>query len=260
LYGVSDTIQRYPYSKGMFISDSLYTYYPINGKQDYEAGNIYNPPVHENPGDLGMNLVINHNVSTRDTLFENPTSILTPVNGFLKIANGKTFDMITAATGYNILVVQDSSTLTLEANSRLLVNAGNRLLLRKTGTISLGYNSEILFKDGSSFCNQGGLITSPQGGTGMIPGKITIDSGYHPSNWCLQISEFIFKDSVKLVLKEGAVLEIPDSAELHFTGNQSGLIMNPNSKLLMGEGSKISFDNSAVLIANGRGVWNIYCL
>ena len=234
--------------KGSFSTDSSengkYLKLPINA-------NKYNGNIgHENPGDLGMNLVINHYVTTQDTLQENPMNILTAKNGFLKIASGKTFDMITAVNGSNYLIVQDSSLLSLESNANITVRSSNRVFLKSKGTISLGFNSEIRFKAGSLFCNEGGKITSPQGGTGSIPGKIILDTGYHQFN-CFQLADFPISEGVKIILENSAILEIPDSTILHFTGKQSGLVMNPHSKLKMGIGSKIIFDSSASIYADG---------
>ena len=223
---------------GLFSStDTNYNYlqWPINA-------NKYNGNIgHENPGDIGMNLVINHYVTTQDTLQENPTNFITAKNGFLKIASGKTFDMITAVSGSSNLIIQDSSLLLLSSNSNLIVRNQNKLTLQNKSQITLYPGSNITFLNGSSFCNLGGKIFGP--------GIINYKSGSHIL--CREIVDYLFNDSAKLVLSDSAILEIPDSTILHFTGKQSGLVMNPHSKLKMGIGSKIIFDSSASIYADG---------
>lgn len=230
-------------------SNNEYLKWPINA-------NRYNGNIgFENPGDLGMNIVINHNVTTQDTALGNG-NIYIPEYGFLKIASDKTFNMKKPKSGFHNLVVQDSSLLWLDAGSLLIVDTLNRLTLKPNGTIKLGHNSEIVFEPGSLFCNEGGAILIHELSDGSGFGRITFKNGYLQFN-CAQLLDFVFGDSIKLVLPDSAILEIPDSTTLHFTGNESGLIMKPNSKLKMGVGSKILFENSAKLIADSAEVKDV---
>ena len=263
IYDVNRTIKMWeihgtfldplPFSKGLFYPDSSHSgeflSWPINA-------NRYNGNIgFENPGDLGMSIVINHNVTTQDTALGNG-NIYIPEYGFLKIASDKTFNMKKPKSGFHNLVVQDSSLLWLDAGSLLIVDTLNRLTLKPNGTIKLGHNSEIVFEPGSLFCNEGGAILIHELSDGSGFGRITFKNGYHQFN-CAQLLDFVFGDSIKLVLPDSAILEIPDSTTLHFTGNESGLIMKPNSKLKMGVGSKILFENSAKLIADSAEVKDV---
>ena len=202
-----------------------------------------------NPSDLGRNLVINHNISTRETLIQSPTNILTPVKGYLRINSEKTFDMIPAVNGFNNLIVQDSSDLIMAANSHLIVGSNNSITLKSKGAIKLASHSEIRFQKGSTFCNEGGKISSFDEINFLGSARMIFESGSHYINCA--VAESFNANGIKLVLLDSAVLEIPDSTTLHFTGNETALIMKPNSKLKMGVGSKIIFDSSASLIANG---------
>lgn len=247
LYGVIDTIDRIPYSKGLMFSDSLYNKYPINGKEYYYQGSIFNPPLQENAGDLGLNLEINHNVTTRDTLLENPTNILIPKNGYLKISSGKTFNMKPSVGGSTNLIVQDSSSFFMETSSQLIVGDKNILTLKSKGLIyfvspSDVPNAEIIIDSSGTFCNEGGKINGV---------TITYKKSVNPHYFCATVQDVFYNDSTKLVLSDSTVIEIPDSTVLHFSGKESSLIMKPNSKIKFGENSKIVFDSSATFIANG---------
>ncbi|MBK8553329.1 MAG: hypothetical protein IPL53_20615 [Ignavibacteria bacterium] len=114
-------------NKGTFTSSnelSTYLTYPMDATK-------FGATDFENSGDLGMNLIINHNISTRDTLLQSPTNILIPVKGYLKINPGNTFNIIPAVNGFNNLIVQDSSELILKANSHLIVDGYNALTLKE---------------------------------------------------------------------------------------------------------------------------------
>ena len=230
-------------SLGIFTVDTLYSKWPIYANQ--YNGNIG----HENPGDLGMNLVINHNVTTRDTLSA-PSTILIPEKGFLKINPEKTFNLKTAVGSSMNLIVQDSSSLQLEPASHLIVGNNNVLTLKRLGKIlflhpsgsSYDTSPQILIQSGGMFCNEGGKI---------IGGSIVFEKGTYPHPYCGPVLDNYFGDSTKFVLLDSAVMEIPDSTILHFSGNQSGMILKPYSKLKLGVGCKIIFDSSASLIANG---------
>ena len=183
----------------------------------------------------------------RDTIPQS-TNILIPSKGYLKIGSGKIFNMTPTTGGSVNLIIQDSSVLSLETSSHLFVGYGNILTLKSKGLINFALpsaginNAEIKIENGGLFCNEGGRIRN---------GSITYGKGYNHHLLCATVQDVFYSDSTKIILSDSAVMEIPDGITMNFTGIKSGLIMKPNSKLMFGVGSKIIFDSSASLIANG---------
>ena len=230
-----------PKSHGNSLTNLYSLIYPADGRA---LPNPYTIPQHLNAGYLVGNLTIDTPISTEDTLLENPTNITISPGSKLIIDWYKTFNMIPSispANGSNHLTIQDSAYLILKPYSKVTVGSRNKVTLKNKGFIGLAVHSELEFLAGSQFCNNGGRIAGN--------GQLTFAAGYHYV--CNELENFNLKDSAKLVLSDSAVLEIPDSTILHFTGKQSGLVMNPHSKLKMGIGSKIIFDSSASIYADG---------
>ena len=237
-----DTLKLVP-SKGIFNLDVTnngeFLKLPINY-------NLYNGNIgHENPGDIGMNLLINHNVTTRDTLIDTITNINITNKSVLTILANDTLDLITPVSppaGHTNVTVEDSSGLSLLNNSKIIIRDRNKLTLRQNSFVKSYPGSEITVHPGGTFCNEGSDIVGPL--------KIHFLSGIFPV--CAITSAFEIKDSTSIVLSDSAVLELPDDYTLHISGKESSLILNPHSKIKFGENSKIIIDSSATLIANGE--------
>lgn len=233
-----------PYSKGLFESISEFIHYPIDGKPFYLGQYEYYKRTNILPGELGMNLLINHNVTTRDTLIDTITNIIVSKKSSLAIAKNKIFDMITPSVpinGYNNLIIEDTATLSLDSNSAIFVHHPNRLTLRQNSFMKTYGNSAIHIESGALFCDEGVIRVGPV--------RITFQSGIH--QLCSSFADIAAKDSTNIVLSDSSILEIPDNYTLHISGRKSSLLMKPNSKIKFGENSKIVFDSSATFIANG---------
>ena len=233
---------------GTFVYDTAYscpyTSFPQDSRADCGTENQkFNDP---RSGHLTLHLTVDKDVHTRDTLLDYPTSIVIGKHAAMKIAAGRTFDMITPSntgdSAYTDLVVGDSAFLILYGGSRLIVQAPNRLTLTSGSSLTLALNSAIVFKPGSTFCNKGGRIN------GFSNGMI-FEKGLHGFPCALE-SPIVIDDSCKFVLNDSAVISLPDNFTLHLSGNETSLILNPGSKLLFGENSGIVCDSGARLIAN----------
>ena len=222
-----------------FISNPDFTTYPIFSDK-------YTAIQHDDYGSLYVDFNLNHSATIMDTLLHYPTSIVIGKHAAMKIAAGRTFDMITPSntgdSAYTDLVVGDSAFLILYGGSRLIVQAPNRLTLTSGSSLTLALNSAIVFKPGSTFCNKGGRIN------GFSNGMI-FEKGLHGFPCALE-SPIVIDDSCKFVLNDSAVISLPDNFTLHLSGNETSLILNPGSKLLFGENSGIVCDSGARLIAN----------
>jgi len=229
---------------GNFLYDSQYgndyTILPQDSRRD--CGSLENQIFEDNrSGVLTLNLTIDKNVTTRDTLEDNPTNIVVTKKVILKIDTADIFNMITPSSpsgGYTNLIVQDSSFLLLRRASKIYVWAPNRITLKNKGTIILNSGAEIRIKPGAIFCNEGGKIY----------GRIIYEGGIHYSLCAL--ADYLLQDSSKFILEENATLSVPNNTTLHLKGNTTSLIMRPNSKLMFGENSGIVCDSGAKLIAN----------
>lgn len=228
----------HPRSLGSSTTNQYSLVYPVDGR---DLPFPYSIPQHTYAGKLDGNLIIDSNVTTRDTLIQNPTNILIPKYGYLKINSGKIFNMVPASSPsgwWNNLVVQDSSLLLLFSNSKLIVNDNNLVTLNRYGKIRINTGAELKIEQGGLFCNEGGKI---------LGGIVTYGKGHHIP---CAVADYLFEDSAKLILEDSAIVEIPDSVTLNFTGNETALIMKPYSKLKMGSGSKIIIGSNAKLIAD----------
>jgi len=232
-YGQDPLIPGSP-NRGQFESLSNFTTYPIYATE-------YGASKHLNPGDIDMNLQIDHDIGTRDTLIDTITNITVKKKAAMIINSGKTFNMITPSFGYNNLIVEDTAYLILYNGAKIIVDYPNKLTLKNNSNLTLGQNSEVRIDSGGIFCNEGGIIRGP--------GKIIIEKGIH--EFCSYVSDFKFEDSTKFILEDSAVVVLPDEYTLHLKGNTTSLIMNPGSKLMFGENSGIVCDSGAKVIANG---------
>lgn len=223
---------------------------PLDCRRDCNVTSLSGSPIEQNHvftdnrnGILTLNLTFDDDFHTRDTLLDNPTSIAVTTGAFLKISSGKIFTMTTPvypAYSYTNLIVQTGAKLTLMPQSKIIVYSPNVVTLNSGGTINLNNLSEIRFKPGSAFCNQGGIIRG---------GNIIFEKGFHYLA-CATVNDFIGRDSLKIVLEDSAVLVLPEDISIKLTGKESKLILNPYSKILFGENSKIVIDSSAKIIAN----------
>lgn len=238
----------HPRSFGISVTDKFILKYPLNGTQ---INTIYRIPQHLNCGLFPGNIIIDTNITTRDTLIDTITNLTVSKSTTLTIAANDTFNIIKPTipyNGYNNLIIEDSATLSLEPFSHLIIGDRNKLTLKSKGLInfadpSIGINNaELLIESGALFCNEGGRINN---------GSITYGKGYNHHLLCATAQDVVYSDSTKIILSDSAVMEIPDGVTMHFNGFNSGLIMKPNSKLKLGAGCKIIFDSSASFVANG---------
>jgi|GEM_PF-1520343 len=200
-------------------------------------------------GNLTLNLTIDKNVATPNNsqLIDFPTFVSVLPEVHLTISVDKTLDFTEVISSnpdaYFEMNVENDGRLILNANSKIIVRNKNRLKLANNSRLYLGNGAEIRVKQGGIFCNNGALIRGN--------GRIVYEGGSIRHLQCFTLADYLIKDSTKFILESNAVLEIPDSTTLHFTGKQTSLRMSPNSKIQLGVGSKILFDSSATLIANG---------
>ncbi|HRJ98134.1 MAG TPA: hypothetical protein PL089_00800 [Ignavibacteria bacterium] len=229
---MDSTHVRIPNKYG-FSSNDNYINYPINILQ-------YGAVSHLNPGDIDLNLQIDHDINTRDTLIDSVTNITVKRKVALKINSGKTFDMVTPTFGYNNLIVEDTAYLVLYNSAKINVFSPNRITLKNKSNLTLGGNSEIRIKNGAAFCNEGCRIYGH--------GKIIFEKGIH--EFCSYVNDFAVRDSAKIILEDSAVVILPDDYTLRLRGNTTSLIMKPGSKMMFGENSGIVCDSGAKVIAN----------
>ncbi len=234
IYG-QDPIKPGSPNKGNFKTISNERKIPIYGT---EFGGLD----HINAGSIDMNLLIEHDLSTRDTLIDLPTNIVVTHGAALKLNNSRILDIISPSNSgtnvYNNLIVQDSSFLILYGYSKIILHQPNKLILQYGSNLTLGNSSEIIIMNGAKFCNEGGYIRGP--------GHIIFEKGIH--NTC-EFDNFTARDSMRIVL-DSATLTLPDNLTMHLTGKETALILNSGSKLLFGEKSGIVCDSGARLIAN----------
>ena len=197
---------------------------------------------HSNAGEIDLNLIIEHDIRTRDTLREFPTNLVISKGTQLRIDYDVVFEMITPLNSgtnfFNLLTVKDSAWLSLYPGATLIIDSPNELSLEYGSKLTLALGSNILIRNGGKFCNEGGKV--------LGPGHVIFDKGIH--NTC-EFDNFTTSDSAKIVL-DSATLSLPDDYTLHLKGNETALILNPGSKLLFGENSGIVCDSGARLIAN----------
>jgi len=222
-------------NRNRFYSNNRYIYYPLHSKT-INNGN------HISAGVIFVNLEINHNIYTCDTLIDNPTNIDISKKAYLKINPYKIFTMATPLSGsYTNLIVEDSAFLNLGAYAKIIVESPNRIILKNKSNLIKITNSEIIFNSGSLFCNEGARIIGQ--------GSIIYKKGYHQFN-CSELSDFLLEDSTKFILEDSAIVNLPNITTLHIRGNTTSLILKPESKLLFGENSSIVCDQGGKVIAN----------
>ncbi|MGB3018566.1 MAG: hypothetical protein WBC65_12215, partial [Ignavibacteria bacterium] len=199
---------------------------------------------HENAGQLDMNLTVEHDISTRDSLIEFPTNVVITPGASLTLSANRTLEIRSPSsigdTAYTNLIAQTGAYLILQSGSKIVVQSPNRLTLENLSNLIMNQNSEIHFKQGTLFCNKGSRL--------IIRGKIFFEKGMHQIP-CNVESPVSIGDSAHIVL-DSATLSLPDDYTLHLKGNETALILNPGSKLLFGENSGIVCDSGARLIAN----------
>jgi hypothetical protein len=230
-----------PPSKGASSADIYFLNYPIDGRNLPSPDTI---PQHINPGNLKGNVLIDTNITTPETLNDNPTNIIMTNQTSMFIGSGRTFNMVTASSptnGVTNLIIDTLSLLSPLSNAKIYINNHNKLTLRKNSSVKFYPGSEIHISPGGLFCNEGANIVGP--------GRIIYTNGLHQI-MCNQLADYKLKDSVKFVLADSAVVEIPDSTTLHLSGKTTSLILGYNSKLKFGVGSRILIDSGANLIAN----------
>lgn len=256
-YGQSQTSSKnlgsFTYSNGTTLTPNSYIILPQDSRRDCHilvgVPNLNQDYVDTRNGDISLNLTIKKDVSTPNysQMIDFPTRITILPAVKLEIDSNKTLNFTQVVSNdpdaYFEMYVENDGRLKLLANSKIIISNKNRLKLSYNSRLYLGTGAEILVEQGGFFCNVGALIRGN--------GHIIYKGGSIPHIQCNQLADYLVKDSTKFILDSNAVLEIPDNTTLHFFGNQTGLIMKPNSKLKMGEGSKILFDSSASLIANG---------
>mgnify|MGYP006883217542 FL=1 len=235
-YGQDPIIPGSP-NRGSFNSLSDFTTYPIYATE-------YGADSHLNPGDIDMNLKIDHDIYTRDTLIDTITNITIKKKAALAINSGKTFDMVTPTFGYNNLIVEDTAYLVLYNSAKINVFSPNRITLKNKSNLTLGGNSEIRIKNGAAFCNEGCRIYGH--------GKIIFEKGIH--EFCSYVNDFAVRDSAKIILEDSAVVILPDNYTLRLRGNTTSLIMKPGSKMMFGENSGIVCDSGAKVVADSAEI------
>ncbi len=197
---------------------------------------------HSNAGEIDLNLIVEHDIRTRDTLCEFPTNLVVSKGTELRINYDVVFEMITPLNSgtnfFNVLTVKDSAWLSLYPGATLIIDSPNELSLEYGSKLTLALGSNILIRNGGKFCNVGGKV--------LGPGHVIFDKGIH--NTC-EFDGFFAKDSTKIVL-DSSTLYLPDNYTLYLKGNETALILNPGSKLLFGENSGIVCDSGARIVAN----------
>ncbi len=197
---------------------------------------------HSNAGEIDLNLIIEHDIRTRDTLREFPTNLVISKGTELRIDYDVVFEMITPLNSgtnfFNLLTVKDSAWLSLYPCATLIIDSPNELRLENGSKLTLALGSNILIRNGGKFCNEGGKV--------LGAGHVIFDKGIH--NTC-EFDNFTASDSAHIVL-DSATLSLPDDYTLHLKGHETALILNPGSKLLFGENSGIVCDSGARIVAN----------
>jgi tetratricopeptide (TPR) repeat protein len=224
-------------------SNNPYTEIPLDCRTDCAPGQGTDNS--NRSGLLRLNMVIDKNIFTREFLNDAPTIIAVDKFASLKIAPNRIFEMITpfgaGELAYTNLVVSDSAFLILYSGSKIIVDAPNKLTLKNLSNLTLSLNSQIIFKPGSTFCNEGGRIWGK--------GSIIFEKGIHGFPCDLE-SPMLIQDSCRILVSDSSELVLPDNFTLHLKGKETALILNPGSKLLFGENSGIVCDSGARLIAN----------
>ncbi len=130
-------------------SNNPYNEIPLDCRIDCGLEN-QNTDDSKRSGYLPLNLTIDKNIFTRDTLIDLPSSIVIGKHAAMKIDPGRTFEMITPTntgeSSYTDLVVSDSAFLILYSGARLIVHPPNRLTLKNMSNLTLALGSAIIFK------------------------------------------------------------------------------------------------------------------
>jgi len=154
IYGQDPIIPGSP-NKGLYKSFSEFTEYPVYSTE-------YGAIKHENAGSINLNLNIDHDIATRDTLLESITNIRIESKTLFKINDGKIFHMITPSYpsgGYtNLIIGEDSAKLQLRPNSQIIADPPNRITLKNGGFLLKNPGSRITINPGAYLCNEGGSI------------------------------------------------------------------------------------------------------
>jgi hypothetical protein len=235
---------EHPRSTGNSFSDSYFLDYPVDGRNLLSP---YTIPTHLNSGEINGNLILLQNVNTLVQFLDYPTIFTIKPGLYLKLEDGIILDLKEFIppndSSYFEMNVETNGKILLNPYSKIIIRKNNKLYLQNDSRLYLGSGAEIVVKQGGLFCNYGASI---RGG-----GKIVYEGGIIHHIQCASLADYVIRDSTKYILDSNAVLEIPDSTTLHFTGSNTALIMNPNSVIKLGAGSKIVIDSSAAITAKG---------
>ena len=241
---------------GNFSYDSLnnnsYSILPQDSRRDCNVSGI--PDQNQSftdsrSGNLTLNLTIDKNVFTPDVteMLDFPTVITVNPEVLLKINDSRVLDLTEVISSnpdkYSELNIENTGALKLNTGAKIIIRNKNRVNLRYGSKLYLGSNSEILVKQGGLYCNEGALIRGN--------GKVIYEGGIIHHIQCASLADYVIRDSTKYILDSNAVLEIPDSTTLHFTGSNTALIMYQNSVIKLGVNSKIVIDSLATITAKG---------
>jgi len=250
-YGPTQNSQKnlgnFKYALGTIENPNNYNIIPLDCRKDCnvltnvpDQNRDTNTLFDNRNGILSLNLTIEKDIFTRNTLIDTITSIIVKDKAALRIGTGKTFNMISPSFGYNNLIIEDSSALILYDSSKIIVHSPNRITLRQNSNLNHVRNSEIIIKNGAMFCNEGGRIAGS--------GKVVFDKGIF--QLCSYSNDFVVEDSAKIILEDSAFVILPDNYTLRLRGNTTSLVMKPGSKMMFGENSGIVCDSGAKLIAS----------
>ncbi|MEO8664627.1 MAG: hypothetical protein ABI462_03945, partial [Ignavibacteria bacterium] len=243
---------NFVYATGTIANPNPYTIFPQDSRRDCNVilgginqNNVFNDARN---GKLISYLSIDKNVFTPDSsqMIDFPTRVNVSEGAHLELDTGRTLNFTEVVSNISNsffeMNVEINSALILRANSEIIVRKKNRLILANNSKLYLGSNAKITILQGGIFCNYGASIRGN--------GSIVYKGGTIYFAQCGILDNYEIRDSAKIILDSNAVWEIPDSTNLRFTGNKTGLIMKYGSKIKLGENSKIIIDSGATLIAN----------
>lgn len=229
---------------GLSKSDELL--YPIDGTEISDP--VYRVPRHDNSGKLCSPLYIDFNHQAKikcDKIFEVTSNNLLWLKGNSSNTGTRfTIGNDPNSTNCGATFVNDpNATVIIDSYSQFIVESNCKLILDCDSKTFIRPNAQLIMKQGSIFCNKGGII-----GSGQITFQGKVRRPFNCNSVCLLPR---VKDSIKFVLENGAELEIPDSTTYVFEGSETALICKDSSSIKFGKGSKLVFQGGAKINADG---------
>ena len=256
-------------SSFLYNTSSYTTPIPTDSRRDCNRPNLPNPPPIQNQdwglsdlpnnrsGVLTLNLTIAKNASTPiyensfDEMVDKPTNIAIQTGATLTLASYILFTIKhdpnwdSDHSRFAELDVLSGGNLNLNSYSSLIVENSSKINLSESSNLNLYYNSIISVFSGGIINDNCSHITVYRPGSAGIyiypGGRFIVGPCDNPN----------LNDSVKIVMLDSSVFEIPDSTIFTLDGSESSISFGYNTQVHFGQNSKLVFQNGAHLYANG---------